>query len=166
MEFKPLKQPTDWTCWPTVLAMVTGKTMEDVVAFIGHDGGAEDADGVLVSGKRRRAVWDQEAIIYLAAHGWTMGAWFGGSPATVGATASDWGCWSQYPAVLVVKSQRFEGCTHVVLWDGASVLDPNPTKPERCQLGEYEIRQWWPLVHWGRQFFDQLQYSPAAEKAA
>lgn len=158
MSFKALKQPNDWTCWPTVMAMVTGKTVEDVIAFLGHDGGEENDTGPLVSGKHRRAVWDQEAFIYLMSQGWTMGAWFDGNPALVGSITKGWGCWSGLPAVLCVTSQRFEGCTHVILWDGEKVLDPNPNKPEYVSLDGYEVRQWWPLIHWGKDFFERLRY--------
>lgn len=166
MGFTRLKQPNNWTCWPTVLAMITGKSVDDVIAFAGHDGGEEDSSGPLVAGVRRRAFWDQEAIIYLAAHGWTMGAWFDGNPATVGATTQAWGCWSQHCAVLVVKSHRFEGCTHVVLWDGEKVLDPNPEKPDACQLADYEIKQWWTLVNWGYDFFKNVRYEPSVACAS
>ena len=160
MAFKALKQPNDWTCWPTVMAMVTGKTVDEVVAFLGHDGGEETPDGLMVSGKRRRAIYDQEAFIYLMSNGWTLGSWFDGNPAQTGSVTKDWGCWSKQSAVLFVKSQRFEGCSHVVLWDGEKVLDPNPNHPEFMPLDGYEVTAWWPLIHWGKEYFDRLQYEP------
>lgn len=158
MEFRRLTQPNDWTCWPTVAAMVTGATVEDVIAFLGHDGGEEDPTGPLVSGKRRRALWDEEIMAYLATRGWTLGLWLNGQGE---AKAKDWD-WKEVPAVLFVKSERFEGCTHVVLWTGQVVLDPNPNAAPSRRLEEYEVKTWWPLIHWGPRFFDRLSYDASA----
>ena len=55
-----------------------------------------------------------------------------------------------FPAYVVVKSQRFLANTHAVYWDGERILDPNPDiGKDGLELGEYEILEWWPIQKMG-----------------
>ena len=52
-----------------------------------------------------------------------------------------------FPAYVIVKSQRFKGVTHAVYWDGEKILDPNPTiEGDGLPLEKYEILSWFPIV--------------------
>ena len=47
-------------------------------------------------------------------------------------------------AILTVKSTRLKGCTHMIMWTGNEVLDPQEVEPTK--LDDYEITEWWPLL--------------------
>lgn len=54
---------------------------------------------------------------------------------------------SDFPAYVVVKSQRFKGMEHVVYWTGSQILDSNPEiKNAGLPLSEYDIVAWFPIV--------------------
>ena len=42
-----MKQPTDWTCYPTVVSYLTGIDYGTLLTVIGHDGSELKADGPL-----------------------------------------------------------------------------------------------------------------------
>ena len=53
-----------------------------------------------------------------------------------------------YPAYVVVKSQRFKAKTHVLYWDGEKIFDPNPEiKEDGLSVNEYDILSWFPIIN-------------------
>jgi len=52
-----------------------------------------------------------------------------------------------YPAYVVVKSQRFKANTHVLYWDGERIFDSNPeVKGDGLPVDKYEILSWFPII--------------------
>lgn len=139
--FEILKQPTDKTCQQTCLAMITGTSVEYVISWFGDWG--------------RDAKLAEDAIIFLAHHGIYLATFLEAKKgktldiekntiAKIDFTMED------RPALLVVKSERWEGKLHAVLWDGQQVLDPSVGK--KRELKEFEIIEYWPLLFTDQQY--------------
>lgn len=128
-----VKQPTNWSCWAAVCAMITETTCEDFFAFIGHDGGGDwDPESTIIDGALRAGFCDIEACVYLLRHGYRLGT-------TIVGPIDEEG-WCGFPAILYVASERYEGVTHMVYWDGKVVRDPNPNVGDERRLDEFEIK--------------------------
>ena len=134
----------------TVGAMITGETVQDFIAFIGHDG---SGTGKLLEGKPFREdagyTW-QELALYLLAHGWSLGlfAFTHGIKNykvdfPIRADVS-----SACTIIFCVKSKICEESEHVILWNGKQVLDPAPDADDSWTLDDYEILSIIPLVEW------------------
>ena len=53
------------------------------------------------------------------------------------------------PGYLTVKSERYKGVLHAVIWDNKAqyVRDPNPLVSDCRKLNEYEIVYWTPVFN-------------------
>lgn len=152
MNFKIVKQPNNFTCYPAVLSMITGKSFEEIFEVLGHDGsGIIDIGDDLI----HKGFFDQEAMIFLLMNGWVMGA------SMTGPAHQDCQCeeLKKLPAIVTVKSFRFKGRSHVVLYYNGKVYDPNPEITGHGYLIDYEVEEWWPLSRLGSRFFRNLDYT-------
>lgn len=137
MSIARITQPVDWGCLPTVAAMIVGNeiTYDDVITEIGRDG------------KDTLGFEDIELSQYLLAHGFIVAQ----AIRPKGTDTEQRIRWinslgiMNSPAVVTVKSMRFENSEHVVLWTGQEVLDPNPEIIENLPLSAYTIHTWAPL---------------------
>jgi hypothetical protein len=131
---RELKQPTDKSCLTTCLAMLTDSSVQEVIEFIGH-GSPLTAD---------------DAILYLAHHGVYLAICVNlgkeGRQINSNTEMSVNISLDQRPALLTVLSERFEGKLHSVIWDGRSVLDPNPLVNGPQEIERYKVTEVWPLL--------------------
>lgn len=156
-----ITQDDGWSCFAAVAAMVTGETIADVHAFVGHDGSAQDAEAQPNHPEHRVAFSDWEIYRYLVDRGFALG-WPYHLP-------KHW-AYEQHeehpflaraaflrsgglrieqpltPAVLTVASERFEGCRHAVYFDGSVVWDPNPGAASERPLSDYTVYEYWPVI--------------------
>jgi hypothetical protein len=116
--------------------MIIGESIEYVVDWFGGN------DSALAS---------EDAIIFLAHHGVylaTYGSTEGGLPREL--SPSDEVILRiplrNRPALLTVSSERFPGGLHSVYWDGQYIRDPNPDVPDKRNLEDYDIVEYWPLI--------------------
>lgn len=146
--FKRIIQPTNWTCGPTVAAMITCKDVDYVLNFIGHDGSEYDETGPEIDGKKVKSFYMQEILIYLISEGWSFGA-------PIRDIHNKWDEWKRTPAIVRVSSERYEGRSHLILWTSEEVLDPSPKSSDDRNLEEYDIIDWYPLMFWGKYHFEK-----------
>ena len=136
-KFERLIQPDDWSCYPQVACMIVGVDYKTFLAFNGHDG-SEILYKDREHPKGRRCFTDSEITKFLAHFGiTTQGPYYPDKNAEL-----DDVFYKEYPASLCVKSRRFEGSYHAVLWTGEHVLDPSPKAKELEKLEDYEIISW------------------------
>jgi hypothetical protein len=95
MDLVKMKEVGD--CGPACLAMVLGKTLEEVVVDFPLRG--------------EQGLTDDDLMRYLAAHG---------IPAL---SSMEWP--SRVPAILTVPSLNHPGLLHYIFWDGKQILDPS-----------------------------------------
>lgn len=72
-ETKRIVQSDNWSCAACVVAMITGETVEDVFAFMGHDGSGYHEKSNHPD-KRRGFTW-LEMARYLIKHRYIFGTW-------------------------------------------------------------------------------------------
>lgn len=144
-------QPNNHTCVAAVAAMATGTTIDDVRAFLGKDGSSDDF--------ATAGLYTEEIVPYLKHHGLETGravlfnlinkpTWYeGGVPGATLVALGDVAIggdrfWLQDPALVTVRSKRFEGRLHQVLWTGEKVLDPSPSAQDEEPLEAYHVTEW------------------------
>jgi hypothetical protein len=134
--------------------MLTGETLDDVRAFLGHDGShqVEWSDHP----EKRAGFGYSEILRYLADRGFSLGCFVvfadgkklqdlefekcptGHDALSVPVPFS--------PGLFVVKSERIPGEKHIVVWDGEKVRDPSPASAPERGLDGYLLHEFWPLV--------------------
>jgi hypothetical protein len=131
--------------------MATGTTVDDVKAFLGRDGTSDDF--------ATAGLHTDEIIPYLKHHGLETGrpvlfnlldkpTWYaGGVPGAALVALGDVTIggdrfWLQDPALVTVRSKRFEGRLHQVLWTGEKILDPSPSAQDEETLEAYHVSEW------------------------
>lgn len=145
-----IKQPNAWTCYPSVCCMITGEKISDFIKFVGHDGSAyweesKHPDKVI-------SFWDCEAFQYLASKRYFP--FMGMTPDIIPSINDDREISITYNPkersdvffIIVVKSQRFKDCTHVILYHKETVYDPNPLLTETTNIKDYEVVDIIPVV--------------------
>lgn len=121
-------QGDDFSCLGCVAAMITGETIADVAAFVGHDAS-------------RRPFRMTDIAQYLACCGYLLGAY--AERVRPGRMINF--CWSwRIGAVVIVASASGAG-THAIYWTGREVLDPEPRNAGR-KLQDYVVKEWWPVI--------------------
>lgn len=136
-KFGPLKQPDSNTCFYACLAMIVGESVSYVKNWF----------------KSARPLYPEDGVIFLAHHGIYLTHYSGFDD-----KSEDWMTLkenstieyyipiAERPALLTVRSERFPGKLHVVLWDGQRVWDPNPQVLGPRRIDSYKIVQFWPLM--------------------
>lgn len=147
-KFKVVTQPNSWSCYACVAAMATGKTLQDVVDFVGHDG--SDIDNESPHPDKRRGFSLSEINRYIAEHGITFGV-VGGDvsgfdfniPKKYGAIEVS--IPTDLPAMVLVRSSLsdFDG-NHCLYWDGKRLYDPYYNEPVKFE--DYTLNEWWPVA--------------------
>lgn len=51
-----------------------------------------------------------------------------------------------FPAYVIVPSEIHPEKTHAVYWDGRWIRDPNPDKPDKCDVAHYRVLKWFPIA--------------------
>ena len=132
---KLIKQSTDNSCLPCVLAMMVGESEQYVLGWF------ENQDPPLS---------DEDAYIFLAHHGIYLSLYCKmEEPTSFDDLKEDMSITlnlSRRPYYFVVESQRFPGKTHSILWDGYKVLDPNPKAKDDPALSEYKVIGFYPMM--------------------
>jgi hypothetical protein len=134
-----------------VAAMVTGETLADVVAFVGHDGSAcpgEDQPELRRHGHVGFRM--REVLPYLIDRGVYVG--LGAAVEDESAVKAAVANRSEFPvrfstrrrAIVTVQSDIAPDLQHVVYWDGRVVWDSNLECP--TSLKRYTLQAWWPLI--------------------
>lgn len=147
MILTPIKQPNTWTCSAACACMIAGQPIESFYDFVGHDGSGIDPESQ--HPEKRRGFSYREVIKYLAHHDIVLGSGF--TVAFDPDTSRTWGCVvridpEEWPMLLGVKSERFEGAEHVIYWDAKQVWDPNPDTEDGRPLTSYQVIDAW-LIH-------------------
>jgi len=136
-----IQQNDDWSCLACVAAMVVGKkSIKDFVKFVGHDGSKKIPTSLHPD--KYTGFYMIEAVRYLSKYNLHIGCYLN---ADFKVPLKIFG--KDRPAIITVQSKKYAKCLHIICWTGDVVLDPRHTKPTK--LSEYEIKEWWPLVHWG-----------------
>ena len=141
-------QPTKCSCVAAVIAMATHSPMTDIFEHSGHDGSS-------------RGFYLKEMIAFMVKCGYMVGTYPELKPAYTnyydggvnGAAIGD----TLYlklsmdsPAMLTVRSEKYESGLHAVFWDGSSVRDPNPDVEDHRPLSDYHILDIIPInLIWG-----------------
>ena len=130
-----IKQRDNFTCVACVACMATGTGLKEFERFFYF---------------KAPPYSDLDLYRYLLAKGYSVGVGFQNHKREkfqpqyklkIGFKVSD------FPAYVVVKSQRFKGMEHVVYWTGSQILDSNPEiKTSGLSLSEYDIVAWFPIV--------------------
>lgn len=131
-------QPNNFTCSHTCLAMLINEPVQYVIDWF-KDMNFGPLDG-------------ESNIIFLAHHGIYLATYARpvesdkyliiDSDGEINITFK----FNNRPFLLIVKSERFPGKLHSVIWDGEKILDPSSnSKPER-DIGEYQIVEIWPII--------------------
>lgn len=133
MPTKIIKQQDDFSCVSCVAAMITKTSPGSFKKFA----------------EKEPPFTDLDLLRFLLSHGLAMGVGFYNKPDVKITSDSKLAielCVSDFPAYVVVKSQRFEGKNHAIFWDGKEVFDPNPeVKGNGLPLEKYDIIFWFPI---------------------
>ena len=139
-----VKQLDNWSCAACVAAMITGETLKDVVAFIGHDGSAIIESSLHPD--KRIGFCRYELDSYLMSKGYSFSNEFDlYEPDAIGKKKVSCELNLTIPMYLVVKSESLAGHTHAVYWDGENVCDPSPEVCEHKSLDSYEVERVLPV---------------------
>lgn len=122
-----------WDCLAACAAMLAGEDLDAVYKEIGHDGAESNGFRFM------------EVARYLAGRDINLGL-----PCTDGGLihyrmptvywkATD-------TALLIVAGRSKWDANHAVVLYQGKVLDPSPAAPPLAELGDYQVRQWWPAV--------------------
>lgn len=132
--FKALKQPDNKSCQHTVLAMIVGESVDYVKEWFDWD----------------LPLGSDDAILFLAHHGIYLATFLKAKNDHIVISDIEDITFTipmkGRPAMLAVKSERYEGKLHAVLWTGKEVLDPNPNVKESRTLDSYKIVEIWPMI--------------------
>jgi hypothetical protein len=144
-DFETVKQTESADCGAAVAAMVVAMPLERVKE-------AMVSTQMELKGDLHYYYKTCEMARYLACHGILMGMHARGeNDEALTLRPSEYIEFKWYvrdfPAILAVKSERYEGQDHWVLWDGKRVRDPSPLKPDLCKLPDYRVLDIYPLVH-------------------
>jgi len=146
---KRIIQKDTWSCYACVAAMITGKPVEDVFNFLGHDGSGFDEKSS--HPEKRRGISTIEIIQYLSEHRYSLGEWavFKDHPINLAHFNSiELNLIIEgTKAVIIVESQRLKNCHHVIYWDGFHIFDPNPLQKDLPSLSEYKVIQFIPILY-------------------
>lgn len=134
-------QPDNWSCYACVAAMITGKQLQDVIDFVGHDGSRRSDDSKHPD--KRVGFTHGEVSAYLAHHGLALNCWLTLDNGELRIPA-EFNNMERMQAELVVESERLKGVAHSVWWTGYEVLDPNFCDPQ--PLNKYKVICVNPLV--------------------
>lgn len=133
-EFKTVKQQTSTDCTVAVAAMATGLSLKEAKA------------GMKITVLDGYAFYKmREVACFLASHGILMGMHVGVGEGHLPRTIEFSWRMADFPAILVVVSERFKEQDHCVLWDGKQIRDPNPVAPDKRDLEEFKVLEIYPL---------------------
>lgn len=116
-------QPTQFSCMACVVAMITGDSLGQIFAALGHIGNE----------KHFRFL---DCAAYLNQRGFHLGM------CSTGPGMEFFDVFQ--PALAIVASTSGKG-NHAVYWTGYSVLDPEPLNAGK-QFADYTVREWWPVT--------------------
>jgi hypothetical protein len=135
-EFETIKQEGASDCGAAVAAMAAGVSLAEAKLYMR----VSRYDGHFVYRTR-------EVARYLAWHGMLLGLSMEILENPINKHMLFDCSWdmANSPALLVVKSHRFDGMHHWVLWDGKNVRDPSPKEPELTKLKDYEVTDIYPI---------------------
>ena len=132
-----VRQTTMFPAVACVACMVTGTTPEQFFEYCGHDGSE--------NGFQLR-----ELIHYLVDHDWMPGAVFDIGSEHAQQFITQRAVAAIKAALVVVRDPQNMKCTHLLLWDGKQLWDPQkapPTGGRPLQFRDYQVRQVWPLTN-------------------
>jgi hypothetical protein len=143
-----VKQPDTWSCMAAVACMATETTLEEFIEFVGHDGSSFSEESKHPE-KRLGFSW-KEISLYMLQHDIVPGYGVNVDPDTVyekGEPYIEIGVLDLrgLKSILTIESEKFEGGTHVVYWDGEMVHDPNPQVKDGRPIGSYRLTSVWPI---------------------
>lgn len=124
-----MKQNDFISCVACVAAMATNTTVEDFEKFMGKHGPYSDF----------------EFEKYLMPHGYSMG--FGASVVVEDGEVVVRFSVNDFPAYVIVESERLNDIEHAVYWDGKKIIDPNPESKDGRSLESYKIISWFPIIN-------------------
>ncbi len=141
-----IKQPNNWSCYACVAAMATGKTLQDVIDFVGYDG--SEIQETSNHPDKRRGFDFVDINRFMAHYGFSFGV--------MGCTIDKIVEIEDYisltvtipmdllPAMVLVESTMpdFDG-NHCLYWDTKNLYDPYFDKP--VDFGNYKLKEWWPV---------------------
>lgn len=146
---KRIIQKDTWSCFACVAAMITGKQVEDVFHFCGHDGSSFDSDST--HPEKRAGFETVEILRYLLEYRYSIGTW------SIFNDPCDISGFDEIhfrlkiedcPAILEVPSTRLGGdCSHVIYWDGKKIFDPSPLAKENPTFEDYKVLKYMPILH-------------------
>lgn len=142
-----IKQPNSWSCWAAVCCMITGETIDDFVKYVGHDGSAIEEHSKHPD--KRAGFWDHEALQYLASRRYFA---FANLPREFADHIDEEGrvhivfmpSDKEQIFAVQVKSNNFNGCTHIIAYYDGKVYDPSPNC-SYVKLSQYEINAIYPI---------------------
>lgn len=147
---KRIIQKDTWSCFACVAAMITGKTVEEVYSFVGHDGSGFEDDST--HPEKRVGFGTLEIIKYLAECGYSIGTWsvFEDGTDISGFTEIHFELkLEDCPAIVEVKAARLgDKCSHVIYWDGKTVFDPSPTIGDNPGFSPYKVLKYMPVLYY------------------
>lgn len=147
-----LIQPNRWTCLPTSFAMVLCRTLDEILAGVGHDG-SEILWPDLPEPRCRRGFHIQEMISYAWSQGFTVTPFQAvprlapddlETPVSIRPLVDLRQILDGRIAVLTGLSGR--GSPHAVAWDGKLIRDPNG---ETYGLDKFALEAAWLTVDSG-----------------
>jgi hypothetical protein len=141
-KYKTIKQPKgSLICVAAVAAMVVGKGLRY----------AENRMKLTYDRKMQGYYYKYREILgFVGSHGIFCGA--GWHKKVTGRefrsySSLRWETPTSVAAIMSVKSGLLCGACHLVFWDGRRVRDPDPSKPDRCKIIDYDIIDWIPLCY-------------------
>lgn len=142
-----IMQPNAWSCFACTAAMATGTTLQDVIDFLGFDGSEPHEKSNHVN--NARGFYMKDIIPYLAKHNCMLGIWLDYEDGMVGMKASTLAACRAGPAILDVESPLAQklgyDVSHSVYFTPPNTVW-DPMKPWPCELDDYKVKTWYPLV--------------------
>jgi len=142
-----MKQADTWSCAAVCACMATGKSLEDFVAFTGHNG--SEVSGNPGHPEGRKGFSNKEIARFLLENDLLEGSGF-----TMGKEEMkylpDILCSFDFSlegmrAFVNVKSERLvspetgDPVTHTIFWDGETLWDPNPSALDGRPWKDYDV---------------------------
>jgi len=148
---KIIRQKDSWSCLACSAAMAAGKTLQDVIDFVGHDG--SDWDPNSRHPEHYQGFSMLEIAKFLLDNCIMMGFYCINPeegpiefyfpikensylPVEIQMSTK---------ALVSVQSEKMHpNVKHMVYWDGEKIYDPTKSTPR--SLSEYIVYEWWPLL--------------------